>query len=124
MASRPYLISALGAVLLLGACGEAKPPVAPARTAPQAGRLTVRLQTVTDMKPAPATLTTRDMADARARISGVLVALAVREGDRVRQGQLIARVRDDRLTLHGLWTDTGAGALEQFDPARKAFVPV
>jgi len=99
MASRPYLISALGAVLLLGACGEAKPPVAPARTAPQAGRLTVRLQTVTDMKPAPATLTTRDMADARARISGVLVALAVREGDRVRQGQLIARVRDDRLTL-------------------------
>ncbi len=33
-------------------------------------------------------------------------------------------VEDDRLTLHGLWTDTGAGALEQFDPARKAFVPV
>ena len=27
-------------------------------------------------------------------------------------------VADDRLTLHGLWNDTGAGALEHFDPAR------
>jgi len=32
-------------------------------------------------------------------------------------------VADDRLTLHGLWTDTGEGALEQFDPAR-GFVTV
>lgn len=27
-------------------------------------------------------------------------------------------VVDDRLTLHGLWNDTGEGALEQFDPVR------
>lgn len=33
-------------------------------------------------------------------------------------------VEDDRLTLHGLWTDTGEGGLEQFDPARDAFVAV
>ena len=32
-------------------------------------------------------------------------------------------VKEDRLTLHGLWNDTGEGALEQFDPAR-GFVPV
>jgi carbonic anhydrase len=32
-------------------------------------------------------------------------------------------VDDDRLTLHGLWTDTGEGGLEQFDPAR-GFVAV
>jgi len=32
-------------------------------------------------------------------------------------------VADDRLTLHGLWTDTGEGDLEQFDPA-KGFVAV
>ena len=32
-------------------------------------------------------------------------------------------VADDRLTLHGLWTDTGEGDLEQFDPAR-GFVAV
>jgi carbonic anhydrase len=33
-------------------------------------------------------------------------------------------VEDDRLTLHGLWTDTGEGGLEHYDPARDAFVPV
>jgi carbonic anhydrase len=32
-------------------------------------------------------------------------------------------VLDDRLTLHGLWNDTGEGTLEQYDPAR-GFVPV
>ena len=35
-----------------------------------------------------------------------------------------AAVEDDRLTLHGLWTDTGEGGLEQFDPMRDGFVPV
>ena len=33
-------------------------------------------------------------------------------------------VESDRMTLHGLWTNTGEGALEQFDPARGGFVPV
>lgn len=33
-------------------------------------------------------------------------------------------VKDDRLTLHGLWTDTGEGDLEQYDPDRGGFVPV
>jgi carbonic anhydrase len=33
-------------------------------------------------------------------------------------------VADDRLTLHGLWTDTGEGGLEQFDNAKGSFVPV
>ena len=99
MASRPYLISALGAALLLGACGESEPPPPAAQTAPTAGRLTVKMQTVADLKPVPATLTTRDMADARARISGVLVSLSVKEGDMVRQGQVIGRVKDDRLAL-------------------------
>lgn len=100
MTARPYLISALGAALLLGACGESKeaPPPA-AKTAPAAGRLTVSAQTVADLKPVPATLTTRDMAEARARISGTLAALTIKEGDVVRQGQVIGRIKDDRLTL-------------------------
>ncbi len=33
-------------------------------------------------------------------------------------------VKDDWLTLHGLWTNTGAGELEQFDPAQGGFVAV
>ena len=30
-------------------------------------------------------------------------------------------VEDDMLTLHGLWTDTGAGDLQQYDPALSGF---
>ena len=33
-------------------------------------------------------------------------------------------VADDRLTLHGLWNNIGAGELEQYDAAREGFVPV
>jgi multidrug efflux pump subunit AcrA (membrane-fusion protein) len=100
MTARPYLISALGAALLLSACGESKEAAAPAvKMAPATDRLTIRAQVVSDIKPVPATLTTRDMAEARARISGTLVALSVKEGDLVRQGQMIGRIRDDRLTL-------------------------
>ena len=99
MALRPCLIGALGAALLLGSCGSPEPAAPVAPSAPQADRLTVRTQTVADLKPVPGTLTTRDMAEARARISGTLVMLAVREGDMVRQGQLIGRVTDARLAL-------------------------
>lgn len=99
MASRCRLIIGLGAALLLSACGESKPTVPAAQLAPAVGRLIVRTQLVADEKPVPGTLTTRDMAEARARISGVLVALAVKEGDVVRQGQVIARVKDDRIAL-------------------------
>jgi carbonic anhydrase len=35
-----------------------------------------------------------------------------------------AAVEDDRLTLHGLWTDTGEGGLEQYDPESDGFVAV
>jgi RND family efflux transporter MFP subunit len=99
MAARPLLIGALGAGLLLSACGPAKPVAPAAVAAPAAGRLQVQLQTVADLKPVPATLTTRDMADARARISGTLVRLLVKAGDVVRQGQLIATIKDDRLAF-------------------------
>ena len=33
-------------------------------------------------------------------------------------------VTGDRLTLHGLWANTGEGGLEQFDPAQGGFVTV
>lgn len=99
MAPRPNLIIALGAAMLLVACGESEPSAPAAQAAPTAGRLTLQMQTVADLKPVPATLTTRDIAEARARISGVLVSFAVKEGDMVRQGQLIGRVKDERLAL-------------------------
>jgi carbonic anhydrase len=33
-------------------------------------------------------------------------------------------IADDRLTLHGLWNDIGAGGLEWFDPERASFQPI
>jgi carbonic anhydrase len=33
-------------------------------------------------------------------------------------------VEEERLTLHGLWTDVGEGGLEQYDPVGKGFVSV
>ena len=35
-----------------------------------------------------------------------------------------AAVADDMLTLHGLWNNTGEGALENYDPAKGGFVAV
>jgi len=99
MAGRLLFLGALGATLLLGACGKAERGAPAAVSAPAAGRLQVQLQTIADLKPVPATLTTRDMADARARIPGLLARLLVKDGDTVRQGQLIAMVKDDRLAL-------------------------
>jgi RND family efflux transporter MFP subunit len=99
MAFRPLLLGAFAASFLLGACGQTRPASPAGEAAPAAGRLRIQIQTVADLKPVPATLTTRDMADARARISGVLVRLLVRAGDPVRQGQLIATVKDDKIAL-------------------------
>lgn len=99
MASKSYLVAAISAVLMVSACGDKTSSQSPVVKAPVAGRLTLQSRLIDDLKPVPATLTTRDMAEARARISGVLISLDVKEGDLVRQGQVIARVKDDRLTL-------------------------
>ena len=97
----PRALSAAGLALALivSACGRSEPPApAPAR-APVAGRITVQVRPVQDLKPVSAELTTRDMAEARSRIGGLLVSLSVQEGDLVRRGQPIALVRDDRIGL-------------------------
>lgn len=93
------LWAALGAAALLAACGPSRPPPPAAELAPAAGRLRLALQPIPDLKPVPGTLTSRDMADARARINGVLVRLAVKEGDVVRRGEVLAVVRDERIGM-------------------------
>ncbi|WP_299968870.1 carbonic anhydrase [uncultured Roseobacter sp.] len=37
---------------------------------------------------------------------------------------IATRLAEGTLTLHGLWTDIGAGGLEYFNPAKQAFQPV
>jgi RND family efflux transporter MFP subunit len=116
MAGPTWGLLAAGAMAgLLAACG-ASPPAGPAaETAPAAGRLTLQLQAVPDLKPVPATLTTRDMADARARLQGVLTRLTVKAGDTVRRGQVIGFVRDDQIGLQ-----TGAFAAQAQAAAAQA----
>lgn len=99
MNSSPVLGVAIGALVLTG-CGAPRPVAHPLSAAPPAAeQLRLSWSTVADLKPVGATLTTRDMTDARARISGVLASLAVKAGDEVRRGQLVGVVRDERIGL-------------------------
>lgn len=77
-----------------------------------AERFTVHRLLIDDLRPTPALAVSRDEADARARISGVLVKLNVKEGDYVRKGQVLAVVRDERLGLQTSAYDAGAAAAE------------
>lgn len=109
---------AIAAAVVLSGCGDRREQPAGAQAAVQ-GRLTLQLQSVADMKPVPATLTTRDMADARARIAGVLVRLNVKAGDVVRKGQVIGLVQDERIGLEtGAYDAQVAAAAAQAAAAR------
>lgn len=88
------VLAAAGLVLV--GCGDRRAP-APAPAAVSGERFQVRQQTIPDVKPVAGTITTRDMADARARIGGTLVRLTVKAGDMVRRGQLIGMVVDPRI---------------------------
>jgi len=92
--------SLLALTLGAAACAERGEPTPEPKVVAVAGEtLTLAATTVDDLKPVAATVTTRDMAEARARIGGTLSALLVREGDYVRKGQVIAQVSDPRLDL-------------------------
>jgi RND family efflux transporter MFP subunit len=92
-------IAGLALTLALVACSRGEPEAKAPAQAPVAGRIKVEGRPVQDLKPVSAELTTRDMAEARSRIGGLLVSLSVKEGDLVRRGQPIALVRDDRIGL-------------------------
>jgi membrane fusion protein, multidrug efflux system len=84
----------------LSACSgghEDQPKAAPQTVSGET--LTVRTAPIDDIKRVGATLTTRDMGEAVARISGVLVTLNVREGDTVSKGQVIGTIQDQRLNF-------------------------
>ena len=83
--------------LALAACGEEAAPSQARRPAVSGERLTLQPSRAVEWKDVSATITSVDMADARARIPGILQSLSVREGDYVRAGQVIGRVVDSRL---------------------------
>jgi RND family efflux transporter MFP subunit len=104
---RLLLVAAALAAVGLAACGDARRPEASAAVTVGGDRLAVRAATIPDYKPVAATVTTRRMGEAKARIGGTLVRLNVKEGDEVRKGQVLAVVSDQRLTLE----TQGYGAL-------------
>jgi RND family efflux transporter MFP subunit len=86
-----------GAALALSACGGSAPSEEKATALPAGERLTIALAQTTDMKAVGAEITTRDQAQALARIPGTLVSLSVRAGDMVTKGQRIGSIVDSRL---------------------------
>lgn len=83
----------------LTACGGGEAGKAEVKAAPVSGRLSVVERVVPETKPVAGEITTRDLAEARARIGGTLSVLKVREGDMVKAGQLLAVVSDARLAM-------------------------
>jgi RND family efflux transporter MFP subunit len=95
-----FVLASGSLALALSACGETPRATAPTPPAAVAGeRLTVEVVQAPDLKPVAATVTTKRMGEARARIGGTLTKLLVKEGDVVREGQLLAVVSDARLQL-------------------------
>ena len=85
------------AALTLTGCGGSAPSDEKAASIPAGERLKVVLAQTTDMKAVGAEITTRDQAQALARIPGTLVSLSVRAGDMVTKGQRIGSIVDTRL---------------------------
>jgi RND family efflux transporter MFP subunit len=70
-----------------------------APTGPEAQEITVQEQMVDDLKAVFASVASLDTTRARSRIGGTITGLAVDEGSRVEEGQLLARVDDPKLAL-------------------------
>ena len=76
------------------------------------GTLVVAATTVPDQKAVFATVESRRIVPARARISGTVVELAVKEGDSVELEQVLAIVGDEKLSLQLKSLDAQIAGLE------------
>jgi RND family efflux transporter MFP subunit len=73
---------------------------------------TVRPHEITDQKAVFATVESPNVVPARTRIGGTIASLSVRQGDTVTQGQVIAVVADEKLTLQLKALDAQIAALQ------------
>lgn len=69
-------------------------------------------KTVADEKAVFATVESTNVVPARARIGGTVIELAVKEGDAVKQGQIVATIGDDKLALQMKSLDAQIAGLE------------
>jgi RND family efflux transporter MFP subunit len=77
-----------------------------------AGTLTLAPTTVTEWKAVYGRVEARDTVPARARIGGLIVVLAVTEGELVKAGQKIATVQDDKIAFQIAALDAQLRALK------------
>jgi RND family efflux transporter MFP subunit len=95
----------IGAVLLV-ATGLARVPAAAEEI------LVAAPSIVSDEKAVFATVESRRVVPGRTRIGGTIAALAIKEGDRVELGQVIATVGDEKLALQMKSLDAQIAGLE------------
>ncbi len=83
-----------------------------AQTAYAQQTYTVAPQTVADEKAVFATVESANIVPARARIGGTVAELNVKDGDEVKQGQVVATVGDEKLVLQLKSLDAQIAGLE------------
>ncbi|KQX19696.1 RND transporter [Sphingomonas sp. Root50] len=86
-----------GVSLALASCGDRQAADQASAPLPAGESLKLAASDIADMKTVGGEITTRDSAEALARIPGTLVSLSVREGDMVEKGQRIGMIVDARL---------------------------
>lgn len=89
----------LGVALLASACGAPQVEAPAVEAGAAQGAMTVVERVVPDFRMVSGVLTNRDVGDARARIGGRIAQILVKEGDKVRAGQVVAVVGDERIAL-------------------------
>lgn len=107
---------ALGAAMLLSACGgeQVESPVSEPASVQSALQVVERV--VPDFRMVSGVLTNRDVGDARARIGGRITEVLVKEGDKVRAGQVVAVVGDERISLEA---DAASAAVRAAEAANE-----
>lgn len=109
----------LAATLGVAACGGAETATDRVESAAEQVGLIVRERIVPDYRMVSAILTNRDVGDARARISGRITQINVKEGDTVRAGQVVATIGDERISLEAQAAAAAVAAAEAADEKAK-----
>jgi RND family efflux transporter MFP subunit len=116
-AAAPALALALLAASLLVPPARAQRP-APKSAAASQATFTVEPHVVADEKAVFATVESANVVPARARIGGTVAELSVKDGDEVKQNQVVAIVGDEKLVLQMKTLDAEiAGLKAQFSQA-------
>ena len=115
----------LATSLLATGCGGASTQAPGVEPGAATAALTVTERTVPDFRMVSAILTNRDVGDARARIGGRITQILVKEGDKVRAGQVVAVIGDDRISLEADAAAASVRALRRLasKPSRTCSAP-